>query len=68
MSSKYLTFKEIEILHSEMQKNKYMCSCGHKVYIAHDKEKAICSWCGNYAYKDKKIEFIERLEYARKNS
>lgn len=67
MSSRYLSFKEIEILHSEMQKNKYLCSCGRKVFIAHDKEKSLCSWCGNYVYKNKKIEFVERLEHARKN-
>lgn len=66
MSSNSLTFKEVEKLHDFFQENKIVCKCGHRVYIGR-KDKIVCSWCGNYVYKDKKLEFKERLEHARKN-
>ena len=52
---------------NEVAKHKYQCKCGHKVFIDFKEEKRICDWCGRYVYKDKKIEFKERLENARKN-
>lgn len=68
MTSKYLTFKEVEKYHNKLQENKHKCKCGHTVYIASNKDKVLCSWCHRYVYKDKKTEFIERLENARKNN
>lgn len=43
----------------EISNFKVKCSCGHT--FATTKEKDLCSWCGNYAYKDKKNEFAEKL-------
>lgn len=36
------------------------CACGHSI-LTH-KQKILCNWCGNYAYKDKKLEFEEKLK------
>ena len=36
------------------------CICGHSVKVL--KDRAVCSWCGRYVYKNKKIEFEERLK------
>ena len=43
----------------EISNFKVKCSCGHT--FATTKEKDLCSWCGNYVYKDKKNEFAEKL-------
>lgn len=37
------------------------CShCGHSELMFHD--KCICTWCGHYVYKNKKIEFKEKMK------
>lgn len=36
------------------------CSCGHSILT--DKKKTLCYWCGNYVYKDKRLEFEEKLK------
>ena len=35
--------------------------CGHSVFLSREKY-TICSWCGYYVFKNKKIEFNFRLE------
>lgn len=40
------------------------CSCGHSILTT--KQKTLCTWCGNYVYKDKKLEFEERLKSSLK--
>jgi hypothetical protein len=40
------------------------CSCGHSVLTA--KPKTVCTWCGNYVYRDKRLEFEERLKRSLK--
>lgn len=56
-----LTYREMEKYNDELQKHLYMCKCGHKTMIRFDEIKALCSWCGNYVYKDKKDEFKDRM-------
>ena len=42
-------------------KNSVKCEhCGHTVFLGSQKYK-ICSWCGYYVFKNKKIEFNFRL-------
>lgn len=42
-------------------KNSVKCKhCGHTVFLGKLKFK-ICSWCGYYVFKNKKIEFNFRL-------
>lgn len=46
----------------EYDKVKITCKCGHRVIIPHWVKKQICDWCGNYVYRDKKLEFQEKLK------
>ena len=62
-----MTFKQLDKFMDKLQDYTYTCSCGHRIVIGGGKSKEICYWCGRYVYKDKKEEFKERLEYARKN-
>lgn len=39
----------------------YCKDCGHSMIIA-KQEKALCSWCGHWVFKDKKVEFKYRLK------
>lgn len=39
----------------------YKCKCNHTQLIPYNVNKVICSHCGKYIYKDKKIEFKERI-------
>lgn len=34
--------------------------CNHTMLLGNC-EKLICTWCGNYIYKNEKIEFIHKL-------
>jgi NADH pyrophosphatase NudC (nudix superfamily) len=45
-----------------------ICKCGHSVYFTnvHDTKK-ICSYCGNYCYKNDKAEFKEKMKKLLKN-
>lgn len=36
------------------------CKCGHSVLFVTDKK--ICSHCGNYVFKNKKVEFEYRMK------
>lgn len=45
-----------------MSQFKYKCSCSHTVIIRPGVDKKLCSYCGNYVYKDKKLEFKEKLK------
>ena len=48
-------------IYDYITKHKVKCKCGHKVFIT-KYDKIICSWCGNYVFKDKKKEFDYRLK------
>ncbi len=62
-----MTIEEFDRYTEEYNKVKYTCKCGRRVVIPYWRNKMLCSWCGNYVYRDKKDEFKERLENARKN-
>lgn len=49
-------------LAEEYDKVKYRCRCGHRVIIPNKIDKNICSWCGNYVFKNKKDEFEYRIK------
>lgn len=63
---KTLTVKEYERMADEYDKVKYKCKCGRRSVIPYNVEKVVCSWCGNYVFKNKKDEFKYRLEVQRK--
>ena len=51
-------------LFNMITRNTIKCICGHSVFTM--KPKEICTWCGNYVYKDKKLEFKEKLKKLQK--
>lgn len=60
---KILSIKEYERMTDEYEKVKYQCKkCGHKSVIPHWIDKTVCSWCGNYVFKNDKDEFEYRLK------
>lgn len=43
------------------------CKCGHVIYF-YNKKKVLCNWCGTFVYKNKKVEFKDKLlKEMRKN-
>lgn len=57
-----LTNEEFKKLTNAEDKVKYTCKCGRRVIISSQKDKEICSWCGNYVFKNKKDEFKYRVK------
>jgi len=45
-----------------MTKNRFKCSCGHSLNIPAKFDKALCTWCGNLVFRDKKAEFEFRMK------
>lgn len=58
----YMTNNEIQKYTDEINKHKYLCKCGKRVYIDRRRKKAVCDWCGRYVFKNKKDEFEYRLK------
>ena len=50
-----MNIKQIIKYAKVIQDNKTMCKCGHSVFIPNHLEKIVCNWCGNYVFKDKKM-------------
>lgn len=38
--------------------------CGHTLHL-HGKDKELCEYCGRYIFKDKKTEFLYRMNNLR---
>lgn len=57
-----LSIKEHERMTEELDKVKYRCKCGHRVIITNNREKALCGWCNNYVFKDKREEMKYRVK------
>ena len=65
--SKYLSYKEIEKLRTSITENKIYCKhCGHGVSMSKKTTKVICSWCGNYIFKNDREEFKYRINELRR--
>ena len=62
INKNYMTNKEIQKFSDEIIKHKYKCKCGHSVFIAYNKDKALCTWCKQYCFKSKKDEDLYRLK------
>lgn len=58
-----MTIKEDTKLATEQSKYKKYCEfCGHTIsFYAFEKNKKLCSWCGNYNYKNQLVKFKELL-------
>lgn len=49
-----------EMIDTYLAQYKIKCKCGHSILMKNN--KIICSYCGNYVYKNKKIEFMDKLK------
>lgn len=58
----YLDFKEMQLKLNDIQKTSYKCKCGHTVVITYQVDKALCNYCNNLVFKDKRSEFEYRLK------
>lgn len=45
-----------------MTQFRYKCKCGHTLTLRPNQDKKLCNFCGEYFYKDKKLEFKEKLK------
>lgn len=55
-------------LSNERTKYKVYCKCGHSMilYPCEHKIKKICTWCGNYVYKNDLEKFKDLLTNKKK--
>lgn len=51
----------VEDLANAMHKFKVQCPCGTKTIIPMYVDKRICRNCGHWVYRNKKLEFKDRL-------
>ena len=59
------SYKEMVLLDTERAKYRRYCKhCGHSVIIPKTSKanKVICTWCGNYIYKNNFEEFKENIK------
>lgn len=56
------SYREIIKYGDAINKFKYNCKCGRKVVMPNNVDKKICSWCGNYVFKNKRQEFKYRIK------
>lgn len=57
-----------EIKASYYQNYMVKCKCGHTFLMFSFEPKKLCSNCGMYFYKDKKLEFKEKLKEKLRNA
>lgn len=55
-------YDEVMKIWQNRQKCRVYCKCGHSILIPTKRGKLICGWCGSTVYRDKKLEFKERLK------
>lgn len=42
---------------SILAEHKIICKCGHRVFVSKLNDRKLCTWCGNYVYRTKQLEF-----------
>ena len=63
-----MTKEQFQRQANEYDKVKIRCNCGHKLVIPVWVDKQICGWCGYYVYRNKQLEFKEKLTKEMKRS
>lgn len=56
-----MTREQFQRQTEEYNKVKVKCKCGHKLVIPVWVDKQICSWCHHYVYRNKQLEFKEKV-------
>ncbi len=57
----WVMFKTDAKRFKSLSNNRYYCYCGHSVVINPPETRTLCTHCGHWVYKDKKLYFKERL-------
>lgn len=57
-----------ELIASYYANYKVKCKCGHTFLMSNKEQKKLCNHCGHYYYKDKKLEFMEKIKYELRNN
>lgn len=52
---------EIDKYSRILQDRKITCKCGYRMLIPFHIDKMICTHCGKYVYRNKKVEFKDKL-------
>ena len=69
MNGLTMRIDKISKIVNALQPFRVKCKCGHSLCIV-SVDRKICSWCGNYVYKDKltemKYELKKRGIYGRR--
>ena len=62
-----LSFKEIKIYTSKVGELKVQCKkCGHKEIFPYNIDRKLCTYCGNYIYKNEQAEFKYKIRSVMK--
>lgn len=59
-------YEEIRKLENERSKHKVRCACGTKTVMT-DADRTICRGCGHWIYRNKKLEFKEKMKCLMKD-
>ena len=59
---RYKSFKMIKKEYDAFQDYMVKCKCSHTLLFTGQKDRIICSHCGNYVYKDKKTEMKYKVK------
>lgn len=57
-----MKLNEVKKYAEALQNATVKCSCGCSTTITNKYHRAICRWCGNMVYLDKKEEFKNRMK------
>lgn len=57
-----MSFRETKELEGVLANFKIKCKCGHVTAFVSKSEKAICKHCGRLIYKNKKLEFMDKMK------
>lgn len=46
----------------EITNSTKVCKCGHRILFKKSTRRVICTWCGNWCYKNRIDEFKDKLK------
>lgn len=56
-----LTYDQMTEKMHQQKEHTIKCKCGHSVIVVPTLPKKMCTWCGNWVFRNKKEEFKYRL-------
>ncbi len=62
-----MTLVEDKKLMDVLSNFRVKCKCGNTIVFVSNREKIICKRCSRYVYRNKKLEFKDKLERERRN-